>query len=94
MRRSVSLFPMLPPIIIGSIVDDRLYGRAGHWGFLCGLAVSGPWLLFVIWRGSRLMRAMNLNSGRQFERSDRYALAPEYRDAEDAALAARRRQRG
>jgi len=79
------------PIITIQLVP-RPYNLAGAAAVALLAAISLLWTGFVLWRVLRLSRASGVKGDREFDRSTRPMLGPEYRDAESATKARRRRR--
>jgi hypothetical protein len=84
----IPFLPLFPAIFLMQEIEGKLsfflsYALIGLSAFL---------FLFVFWRLYRLARAGAIRSGRRFERNDRKFYPPDYKDAEDAILAKRRRK--
>lgn len=80
----------LVPFLVGAGLEGFPARGVSSVTLYVSIAIGAPWLAFVTWRMTRVMRARNLKSARYFERSGRYALPPEYSEAEDVQLAKRR----
>jgi len=76
-------------ILLAVLARDHLglVGQGPFWG-LCGIAIG--WEAFVIWRWWRYVKEAAYKAGKNYEKSDRYQLPPEYADSEDALMAAKR----
>jgi len=59
--------------------------------FLLGFAAF-VWCVFIAWRWWIVMKSAAITSGRNYERSGRYKLPPEYADSEDALMVEQRRK--
>lgn len=55
------------------------------------LLLAAAWVVFMVWRGVRLMRAASIRSARRFDRHGKYDLPPEYA-ASESHLAHQHRQ--
>jgi len=60
--------------------------------WLC-VGLLTAWAVMVHWRGWLVFKAFARSSDRQYDRKDKFALPPEYRDTESATAAAERRKK-
>lgn len=82
-----------PPAILPTFLLCLLALLVPHTPVTTALfGLAAVWFAFVTWRGIRLLRAMAVYGDRQFDRKDKYSLAPEYRRSE-STLRAKRRKR-
>jgi hypothetical protein len=60
--------------------------------WLLALALASTWCVFVAWRASRMIRAGEIKSARDYDRRAKFDLPPEYA-ASESLLAHQRRER-
>ncbi|WP_313472524.1 hypothetical protein [Brevundimonas sp.] len=78
-----AILPWAPLVLLRS-------GYLPAWMFAFALAAT--WCLFVTWRASRMIRAGEIKSARDYDRRAKFDLPPEYA-ASESLLAHQRRKR-
>jgi len=68
-------------------------GAMPDWFWLLPIPLALAWTAFVIWRAGRLTRAASILSARDYDRSGKFLLPPEYANSESSFAAARRARR-
>jgi hypothetical protein len=87
------LLGMLP--WLGIVPISRWLDRSLEQGLIViATVLTAVWLLFVVWRGWRLLRASILKSDRAYDRKGRFMLPPEYKRTISATGAKRQREGG
>ncbi|MEG8037886.1 hypothetical protein QP166_00445 [Sphingomonas sp. LR60] len=72
---------------------DKPYGFAELVIAAVSAAVAVIWIAFLLWRASRLLRAVGARGDRDFDRHSKYILGPEYRSTESYTAARLRKRR-
>jgi hypothetical protein len=92
-RRPLALYG---PFCAAGFVGIGAYNAGSFAGFAVALfwwvivPLWAIWTAFVLWRASRLMRAVTLRSDRLYDRGGKYLLPPEYAATESLTAIHRR----
>ena len=81
---------LIIPMLLVFVPAVPQWALQGSW--LIGLALWALWVIFLIWRAARLIRAGDYKSARDYDRRGKFLLPPEYA-ASESYLSHRRRSR-
>ena len=87
-RVEVVLLPDILPFLALAFLGKEFRPA---WGIAAVWFVA--WTIFTFWRYARYLKEVSIKSDRQFDRSGKYNLPPEYADSESATRARQRRKR-
>ena len=80
------------PLASAGLIQTHLSDLAATWTWGIAVVISVAWTAFAWWRGYRLLKAVGVRGDREYDETNKFALAAEYHNSESATKAKQKRK--